>query len=138
MSGEISVLHATGWRSLKLAFAWMLALALVVQGMAIAHHVHAEPSGTDGTSSHAALDGFAESQQSPEPDEHKQHGGKHHRDCPACLVSALGLHVLLAVVTIDWPPSSNTQTVIDLKHDPRPSAPREGRTIRGPPAELNA
>jgi hypothetical protein len=116
----------------------MLALALVIQGMTVAHHVHAEPTSTEGISSHAALDGLSETEQSPQHDEHGPNGGKHHRDCPACLVSALGLHVLLAVVTIDWPPSSNTQTAIDLQHDPRPSAPREGRTIRGPPAELNA
>jgi len=137
MSGETSALQSTGWCSFRLAFAWMLALALVIQGMAVAHHVHAEPTGTEG-SSHAALDGFSETEQSPQHDDHGPNGGKHHRDCPACLVSALGLHVLLAVVTIDWPPPSDPQTAIDLQHYPRLSAPREARTIRGPPAELNA
>jgi hypothetical protein len=116
----------------------MLTLALITQGMAAAHHVHAEPIGKDGALSQLASGGLAAADQSLDPHEHKPHGSKQHRDCPACLVSALGLHVLLAVAIIDWPQPSDRQPAIDQRQDPRPSTPRESRTIRGPPTELNA
>jgi hypothetical protein len=138
MRGKYAAARVTGSRTWRLAFAWMLTLALIVQGMAAAQHVHAEPIGTEGALAQPAAVGLAAADQPLDHHEHKPDGSHQHRDCPACLVAAAGLHVLLAVAIIDWPPPGDNQPAIDQRQHPRPSTPRDSRTIRGPPTELNA
>lgn len=122
---------------MRMALAWSLAFALVIQGLAAVHHTHADRPSPEASLANEIFDRFAAVDPTLGEVEHQPHRGEPHRDCPACLVSAMGLHVLLAVAAIDWPPSKDTLTALDLRQQPRKSAPREARTIRGPPAELN-
>ena len=136
MGGDLKAATASGWRAISVAGAWLLALALVIQGLAAVHHFHGDTLGV--VHADVAIDRSVLADPALDEDGHKPHDGAQHRDCPACLVSALGLQVLLAVVAIDWPPSKDTQASIDLCQQPGSSSPREARTIRGPPFELNA
>jgi len=122
---------------MSVAFAWIIAFALVIQGLTAVHHSHADGSSPQASLSNEIFDGFAAVDPTLGNVEHEPHPAETHRDCPACLVSAVGLHVLLAVAAIDWPPSKDTLTALDLRQQPRKSAPREAQTIRGPPPELN-
>ncbi len=123
---------------MSVAFAWIIAFALVIQGLTAVHHIHADGSSPEASLSNEIFDRFAGVDPTLGAVEREPHPAEPHRDCPACLVSAVGLHVLLAVAAIDWPPSKDTLTALDLRQQPRKSAPREARTIRGPPPELNA
>jgi hypothetical protein len=138
MGGEFEAARASPWRATRVAFAWLIALALAIQGVAAVHHFHADTFNAESANADVALDHSVLADPALDDGGHKPHDDAHHRDCPACLVSALGLHVLPAAVTMDWPPSKDTQATFDLRQHPRLTAPREERSIRGPPVELNA